>query len=317
MNKEYINSNHILVLGGAGFIGTNLCLKLLKNNESVISFDRPGTNMQTIISEGAIDKYGYLHDFKDNDFADNLLSSVDTVYHLVSTTCPTNSNLNIASEIEENVIATVHMLDACVRNNVKKVIFLSSGGTVYGKEHNGIVKEEDDACPISSYGIQKLTIEKILYLYHEIHGLDYRIVRLANPYGPYQRPNGIQGVVSTFTWKAIHNDEITIYGDGKAIRDYIYIDDAIEGILNISTEKASHKIYNLGSGQGLSVLQVTDAISKALDKKLTIVHTPTRPVDVPVNILNIDRYISDFGCPDFININDGIKRLADFYYLNE
>ena len=116
---------------------------------------------------------------------------------------------------------------------MKKIIFISSGGTIYG-EGKCPLSEEAPTNPITTYGIQKLTIEKIIYLYSYIHGIDYRIVRMANPYGPYQRPNGKLGAVTTFTYKALKNEMIEIYGDGTNVRDYIYIDDAIAAIINVA-----------------------------------------------------------------------------------
>ena len=311
------NRNQILILGAAGFIGTNLTLRLLKEGKEVVAFDVPHANMELHEKMGAKIARGTLRSLTDEECRPALdFTRIDTVYHLISTTCPTNSNKDIVREMEENVIDTLRLLNVLVENGVKKIVFLSSGGTVYGKEHTGVVSEEDEACPISSYGVQKLTIEKLLYLYHEMHGLDYRIVRLSNPYGPYQKHNGVQGVVSTFLWKAMHDEEINIYGDGSVIRDYIFIDDAIEGILNIASDGAGAKLYNLGSGHGVSVNEVCDAIAQVLGVTLNVTHTPARAVDVPKNVLNVERYESEFGAAGKIALRDGIRRLKEFYENN-
>jgi len=319
MSKS-IDDKLIFVLGAGGFIGTNLCRRLISDGKKLVVFDREGTGLDalslyadSIQAPTPIVIYGDFDDFRDTNLGDKYLTDVGIVYHLISTTCPTNSNKNIASEMDSNVITTINLLDACVRNNVDRVIFLSSGGTVYGKDHTGVLREDDEAYPISSYGIQKLTIEKMLYLYGEMYNLDYRVVRLANPYGPYQKPNGIQGVVSTFTWKSLNDESITVYGDGSVIRDYIYIDDAVDGIIKISSDQAKYKLYNLGSGMGTSVSQVIECISKALNKELDIQYTPGRQVDVPKNVLDVSRFISDFGNPYRIQLEEGIRKLADFY----
>jgi len=316
MNLTTLQGKKILILGAAGFIGTNLTFRLAREECSLVCFDRPDSNMKHLSGENISTACGFLADFADDDRAEELLQGTDIVYHLISTTCPTNSNIDIASEMQDNVISTIRLLDGCVKNKVKRIVFLSSGGTVYGKEHDGILSECDEASPISAYGIQKLTIEKMLYLYKEMYGLDYRIVRLSNPYGPYQRPNGIQGVVSTFTWKALHDEPITVYGDGSVVRDYIYIDDAIEGIINISSDNVRYALYNLGSGIGLSVNEVTKAIESALDKSLKINFTAGRAVDVPINVLNISRYTEEFGNPVSVSLEDGVKRLLQFYENN-
>ena len=307
------DNKKVIVLGAAGFIGKNLSLRLIRDGFNVKCFDRAGTDMTILQSENSNFIFGEFADFSDDSKAEHILKDVDVVFHLISTTCPTNSNTNIESEFECNVLGTIRLLEACVKNNVKKIVFLSSGGTVYGKNHDGILAEEDETSPISSYGIQKLSIEKLLYLYYEMHGLDYRIVRLSNPYGPYQRPNGVQGVVSTFTWKALHEEDITVYGDGSVIRDYIYIDDAIEGILQIASDNSKNKLYNLGSGIGTSVNEVIETISKVIGRSLHIEYLESRKVDVPVNILNTGRFCDEFGTASVISMEEGVKRLIEFY----
>lgn len=321
MTERQQEKNSILILGAAGFIGTNLTLALLKkeNCPGLLLFDRPGVAYAAPVMEAF--REGKVQ-FLEGEFSlagsgekikDLLkLEKVHTVYHFISTTCPTNSNKNIAAEMEANVISTIHLLDGCVETGVKKVIFLSSGGTVYGKNHTGICKEEEEAFPISSYGVTKLTIEKLLYLYDQIHGLDYRIIRLSNPYGPYQRPNGVQGVVTTFVYKALKKETIQVYGDGSVIRDYIYIEDAIDGILRIAQADSKEKLYNLGRGQGRSVSDVIEAIEEVLSEKLSVNYLPGRPVDVPVNVLDISRFEKEFGSFSPIGLKEGIERTAAF-----
>lgn len=309
--------NKILILGAAGFIGTNLTLRLLQSHKSLYLFDRRGAQFAPLVQEAVQQCKASIWEglFQENKWEEQAaqLQEVDTVYHLISTTCPTNSNQDVAKEMEENLIATIHFLDACVEHGVRKVIFLSSGGTVYGKEHTGICKEAEEAFPITVYGVQKLTIEKILYLYWQIHGLDYRIVRLSNPYGPYQRPDGIQGVVTTFTWKALHDEPILVYGDGSVVRDYIYIDDAIEGILRIAEQPGNYRLYNLGSGKGRTVEEVIRIIAQVLQKQMKVSYQSSRAVDVPVNVLDVSRFKQDFGEFVPIELEEGIVRLARFF----
>lgn len=247
----------------------------------------------------------------DMDF-DSILKDQDVVYHLVSTTVPTTSNQHISQELVSNVIFSANLFEACIRCGVKKVVFISSGGTVYGKEVDCPLKEKTATNPISSYGVQKITIEKLLYLYRYMYGLDYRIIRLANPYGPYQRPNGVLGAVTTFTYKALKGDEITVYGDGSVVRDFIYIDDAIRAIMKIVNGENKHRTFNLGCGYGTSIKQVLETIEKALGIKLNVSYLEGRRVDVPVNYLDISRYEKYYGALNPISLEDGIKKTADF-----
>lgn len=145
-----------------------------------------------------------------------------------------------------------------------------------------------------------------------MYGLDYRVIRLANPYGPYQRPNGILGAVTTFTYKAIKGEEINVFGNGTVIRDYIYIDDVVKGIVNITDGKGKYRTYNFGCGYGTSINELLDIIEKTLKTKLNIVYKQGRKVDVPVNYLDISRYEEDFGKISPVNLIEGIKLTAEF-----
>lgn len=313
-----------LILGAAGFIGTNMTKRLLCEGKSLILFDREEAVYQEIIQRAESEekcrlvKGSFTH-MKKEDWLELIpdFEDVETVYHLVSTTCPTNSNRDVKQELEENVISTIHLLDACVAAGVPKIVFLSSGGTVYGKDHRGLCKEADEAFPITVYGMQKLFIEKTLYLYKQMYGIDYRIIRLANPYGPYQNPNGVQGAVTTFLWRALHDEKITVYGDGSVVRDYIYIDDAVEGILKIANGNGGNVLYNLGSGKGHSLIDVIECLKKVLDKELLVEFKEGRAVDVPVNVLDISRFEQDFGKFTYLSLEEGIKCLLEFYRENE
>lgn len=303
----------ILLLGAAGFIGTNLTIELAKKTEDEITLvDRSKAFFKPIVSMDLKNVHILEADLTvDMDF-DSILKDQEVVYHLVSTTVPTTSNQHISQELVSNVIFSANLFEACIRCGVKKVVFVSSGGTVYGKEVDCPLKEKTATNPISSYGVQKITIEKLLYLYRYMYGLDYRIIRLANPYGPYQRPNGVLGAVTTFTYKALKGDEITVYGDGSVVHDFIYIDDAIRAIMKIVNGENKHRTFNLGCGYGTSIKQVLETIEKALGIKLNVSYLEGRKVDVPVNYLDISRYEKYYGALNPISLEDGIRKTADF-----
>lgn len=303
----------ILLLGAAGFIGTNLTIELAKRTEDEITLvDRSKSFFKPIVSMNLKNVRSLEADLTiDMDF-DSILKGQEVVYHLVSTTVPTTSNRHIPQELISNVIFSADLFEACIRCGVKKVVFISSGGTVYGKEGDCPLKEKTATNPISSYGVQKITIEKLLYLYRYMYGLDYRIIRLANPYGPYQRPNGVLGAVTTFTYKALKGDEIAVYGDGSVVRDFIYIDDAIRAIMKIVEGENKHRIFNLGCGYGTSIKQVLETIEKALGIKLKVSYLEGRKVDVPVNYLDISRYEKYYGALNPISLEEGIRKTADF-----
>jgi UDP-glucose 4-epimerase len=300
----------IALIGGAGFIGTNLAIHLSKTDEVTV-IDRDEQYFTTLKSLN-LPIYYLVAPFELSANFDSQIAGQDVVYHLASTVIPGNSNQDIGAELEANVIVTCKLLDACVRQNVKKVVFISSGGAIYGKKGICPIKEDTVTYPITSYGVQKLTIEKLLYLYRYQEGLDYRIIRLANPYGPYQRPNGKLGVVTTFVYKALTSGRLEVYGDGSVVRDFIYIEDAVRGIQKIVDGENDIRVFNLGSGRGTSVNQVIDVIKKTVRSDLSVSYIAGRTTDVPMNYLDISRYERIFGTLNPIELEDGINLTAEF-----
>lgn len=303
----------ITILGAAGFIGTNLALKLVEDtkNEIVLIdekkeyFDECVTSISSRIrvvecNIGLVDNF------------DDMLAEQDLVYHLYSSSIPSTSNLNIGEELSKNISVSAKILDSSVKGQVKKVVFISSGGTVYGNNVQCPIIEDSSTNPISAYGLQKLMIEKMLYVYNNLYGLDYAVVRLANPYGPYQRPNGALGAVTTFSYKALTNERIVVYGDGSVIRDFIYIDDAIKAVLNIANNSFDEKIFNIGSGKGTSIKQILGAIEGVLNEPLNITYEKGRMADVPTNYLDVSRYEKNYGRMNFIELEEGIEKTMEF-----
>ena len=303
----------VIILGAAGFIGTNLAIALSNIANIELTLVDSKAEYFNPLAKKRIKTVKLLESGFDmkTDF-DALLQGQEVLYHLASTNIPSTSNKKIPDELEANVIVTAKLLEACVRNNIKKVVFISSGGTVYGKEVNCPLKEDTPTYPISSYGIQKITIEKLLYLYNYMYGLDYRVIRLSNPYGPYQRPNGVLGVVSTFTYRALKEEEIIVYGDGSVVRDFIYIDDAIKGILKISNGESKHKTFNLGCGYGTSILTLIKTIENVLQVSLNVSFQEARRVDVPVNYLDIGRFEHIYGKLNPVELSIGVLLTANF-----
>ncbi len=298
---------NILLIGATGFIGTNLALKLSNGNDKLFLLSMKIDNEY---KELFIDKnveFIETNITNETNF-DSITKNIDTVYHLFCSCVPANSNLNIKKNIINDVEITINLLDSMVKNNSKKIIFISSGGAIYGN-NNFAPNETTPTNPITAYGIQKNTIEKLLFMYQYNYGLDYRIIRLSNPYGKYQKPNSGQGLISTFVYNAMNNLELNIYGDGTNVRDYIYIDDAINGIINIAGDNSLYKIYNLGSGKGTSINEIVNYIKIYVNSDVDIKNTDKRISDVKSIILEISRYAKEFGNPVNIDIEKGIKDL--------
>lgn len=307
---------NITLIGGAGFIGTNLAIALSQNRDNHVTVIDSQKEFFSQMKRLELPIRYVVGSFDEKADFDSQVKNADVVYHLASTNIPGTSNFDIPNEMRANVVVTSELLDACVRQDVKKVIFISSGGTVYGKKGHCPIDEDTVTYPITSYGIQKVTIEKMLYLYRYQKGLDYRVIRLSNPYGPYQRPNGKLGVVTTFVYRALTDGNLKVYGDGTVVRDFIYIDDAVRGILNVANGENELRIFNLGSGKGTSINEVIEIIRKTIRQNLTVDYISGRDVDVPVNYLDISRYNNAYGELKQISLEDGVYKTAQFMKAN-
>jgi UDP-glucose 4-epimerase len=253
----------ILLLGGYGFIGTNIIKYIDENypeDYSVIVFDRFINHQKNITFKCVIKSYA--GDFSDklnikSIFFDN---NIDLVIHSLSATVPLSSE-NVFFDIDSNLKPTLELLSIMVDSNVNRIIYISSGGAIYG--NNGKTKhfEDEDVFPISSYGIVKLAIEKYLFQYHFVYGLRPLIIRLSNPYGPYHYSLS-QGVVNIAIEKALSNTLFQVFGDGSAKKDYIYITDFCDILFRLLKNDVFKNIFNIGSGNILNINQILSSIKE-------------------------------------------------------
>jgi UDP-glucose 4-epimerase len=298
----------ILVLGGNGFIGSHLVDKLLRENHYVRVFDRNEEHYRKALAN--VDYF--TGEFGNRGLLSEALDGIDIVIHMISSTLPKTSNDDPAFDIQSNVVDSLFLLEQCVAKKIKKIIFISSGGTIYGYPQSLPVKEDHQTNPICSYGIGKLTIEKYLYLFKELYDLDYVILRPSNPYGSRQNPFGIQGVISVFIGKILRNETIEIWGDGSVVRDYIYVADLVEAIyLTISCE-SSYRLFNVGMGKGYSLMELLSVIKNISGCDIKISNTPTRACDVPKIYLDITRATEELNWTPSTSIETGIKYTWDF-----
>ena len=281
---DSLASKKCLVLGGGGFIGTNLCLALTGKVAELRAFGRRQSFPASLQDVDWIPG-----DFRDSGAVAAALSGCDTVFHLISGSTPVSGNIDMTFDIQASVSSTIHLLEACRAQSVKKVIFVSSGGAVYGVPEITPTPETAPTNPISAYGITKLTIEKYLHLFEHHHGIEYRVLRVANPFGPYQTAVRGQGVIAAFLGKAMKNEPVDIYGDGSVIRDYLYIDDVVRAIIAGTTHDGKDRIFNIASGVGRDLLSLMKDIEAILGRKIEVRRHEGRKVDVPVSVLDISR----------------------------
>jgi UDP-glucose 4-epimerase len=210
------------------------------------------------------------------------------------------------------VISTLHLLQAAKKAGVKKVIFFSSGGTVYGVPQRIPISENHPTDPICSYGIQKLAIEKYLKLFHHLYGLDYAVMRMSNPYGERQRPLASQGAVAVFLYKAMLREPIEIWGDGSVTRDYVHVSDVAGVIPVLVRYSGKHKIFNIGSGKGTSLLELIKIAETITGDSIEVRFRPARPFDVPVNILDISLAKRALSWTPAVDLEEGARRTLKF-----
>jgi UDP-glucose 4-epimerase len=296
-----------LILGGNGFIGSHLIDKLLLEGHHVRVFDKYPERYRKPLEK--VDyKYG---DFGNRGLLSESLNDIDIVFHLISTTLPKTSNDDPAFDVQSNVVETIFLLEECIKRNIK-IVFISSGGTVYGMPVELPITEVHPTEPLCSYGITKLAIEKYLALFNHLYGLDYVILRPSNPYGSRQNPSGIQGAISVFLGKVAKGEPIEIWGDGKITRDYIYVDDLVIGIYKAATIKSQSRIFNLGIGKGYSLNDIVDVICKVTQREVKVVYEDKRLFDVPKIYLDITKAKEQLSWEPVVSLEDGIKITWEF-----
>ena len=312
MNRP--SSRKVLVIGGSGFIGGHLCRRLLSQNYLPVVFDRVPPTVDGVEYHCG-DMSGVA------DLWPSLLENVEAVYHLAWTTKPQSANNDPLFDLQSNVAGGVHLLDGMARlSHRPRLIFISTGGAVYGQTGSAPVPEDHLTNPLNAYGISKLTLEHYLRLYHHLHGLDYLVFRPGNPYGEGQDPAGAQGAVAVFLGKILRGEPITIWGDGKVVRDYLHIDDLISALVDGLAYRpmaASPRVFNVGSGRGVSLNELVGLLEQASGQRAEVAYTPARKTDVPRIVLDVSRIQAHLGWSPRISMEQGLRRTWDWIVASE
>lgn len=293
-----------VLLGGNGFIGGHLARALRDAGHAVVSYDRQPP-ADTPCWPGVEYRLGDLFQPDPVGLTD-ILHRADLVYHLAWRYLPTDSNRYPHRDVTENLVGTLRVLELCIQQGVGRFIFFSSGGTVYGPAQMLPISEAHPTEPRSSHAINKLAVEKYLAVFSQSQGLDYVILRPGNPFGPYQQRRG-QGVIAAFFAQAAAGLPLEVWGDGGVVRDYFYVGDLAEAACLAGQTAHSRTIYNIGSGIGRTLADVIAAIERLLDRPLAVRYHPGRPVDVPVNVLDISKAQAGLGWSPKIAFEDGLR----------
>lgn len=275
-----------LILGGAGFIGANVTHRLVKEGHDVRVFTRAGRSVKNIASLLPYIELIY-GDYMDEVALRKAMTGVDSVVHLISTTFPGTSSDIGTYDVFSNLIPAIRVLENCFANNISRLVYASSGGTIYG-ESDSIINEDHSLNPKSMYGLSKKNIEGYLSFFAKNHQLNVQILRLSNPYGPYQNPYGAQGIIAAAFRSILDETSVKIIGDGQTIRDYIYIEDAVNAFVKALQMQESSTV-NISSGKGKSILEILELIEKVSGRKIQREYVHQRQGDVFKNVLDNTR----------------------------
>lgn len=302
----------ILLLGGYGFIGTNL-LNYIEtyyiNQYRVVVFDKFNTHQHGLTFNCVTESVA--GDFNDSTILENIFIKykIDLVIHSLSSTVPSTSG-NAKYDVVSNLIPTLDLIDLMNRYNSKDIIYISSGGAIYGDYLSKVHNEDDAVYPKSSYGVVKLAIEKYLLSYAELYGFNSLILRVSNPYGKFHY-NNKQGIINIAVRKALNNEVLDIWGDGNGLKDYIFVDDLCEIIMRLIEHGVTTNVYNVASGKILSINEIVKAISSSIPT-FQYRYIRNNIVDVQNFELDITKLRTALGVYTFTSFEKGLAKVIEW-----
>lgn len=297
-------SKRIVVLGGSGFLGRSLTRSLACAGHSVVAASRrPIDSKDKNLTSIEVD-------FSSSDALEDILSGADTVIQLINGINPSTGNSQLIQDVERELKPQIRFLELCVSANVKRVIFASSGGAIYGNASEFPTRESYFPTPRNSYGVIKLTIEKYIELFNIAHGLEFVTLRLSNPYGPGQDFRASQGfLVPSLLDKLRKGEELTIFGDGNDSRDYVYIEDVVRAFLKaVDLEGPTEALLNIGGGGHYSVNEMICMMEDILGQEVAKNHVARRGSDIPRSFLDITKAKRQLDWQPRVALKDGLRR---------
>ena len=302
--------SNILVAGGNGFLGSHLVDALSSSGHYCVTVLDLYPRIYDPLPKDVTFIQGNLDDI---NLIRRILEdrAIDVVYHCAWTSIHETSNEDPVEDLKANVVPTLRLLEGCRRANIKRIIFLSSGGTVYGFPKNLPIRENHPTNPINAYGVAKLLVEKYLEMYFHLYGLEYVIFRPSVPYGPRQNPHRRQGAVSVFIYHALRGEPITIWGTGDIVRDYFYVEDMTSALLAaLQLPFGRNAIFNLAGLKAYSLNELIHLIERTLSVRVRVSYESARRFDVPQLHLDISAASTELRWAPTTSLSDGIQRTA-------
>jgi len=301
----------ILITGGAGFIASHIADAYIELGHSVVIVDDLSTGFEENINPKA--KF-YKLDIRDLESLKEIFEKEkpEIVNHHAAQIDVRKSLKDFLFDAEVNIIGSLNTLKLSLDYGVKKFIFASTGGAIYGEPFYLPADEKHPALPLSPYGAAKLSIEHYLYVFHQNFSLPYIALRYANVYGPRQNPLGEAGVVAIFTDKMVKGERPIIFGDGEQTRDFVYIKDVVSAnIIALETEKVG--VFNIGTGKRTSVNEVFRKIKEALGEEIEPIYAEERKGEVRHIALDYSLAERELGWRPQYDFDSGLRETIDFY----
>lgn len=295
----------ILALGGTGFIGNNFVKRFAKKEKIRVFGRRKNSEMNDKNIEFIEGDFRYIE-------FESILGQVDTVFHFISTSTPYDGTNGIIKDIENNLLPTIRLFESMKKMNIKKIYFISSGGTIYG-ECRTPATEDSKLSPGCTYAVQKASIEYYLDLYEKYDNIQGYILRISNPYGLEMNKKKNQGIIPIFTQKILKGETIDVWGTGKNKRDYIYIDEVIDAIESVYRYNGMYRVFNIGTGKSYSIQEIIRLIEKETGLKAKINYVKNRKCDLMNSSLNTSLIYQECGWKSKMTIEQGIKNYVNTF----
>lgn len=302
-----------LILGGSGFIGRHVAQLLVKKGHSVILASRGPARLA--LPPNLEPQVEWRHFELERANWESLVQGVDVIHHYAWSSIPSTATADPAADLSSNVLSTLGLMDALRKNSQQstKLVFASSGGTVYGKPMRVPVQEDHSLNPITAYGAGKAAVEMYLGAYRETYGLDCRVARMSNAFGAGQNLAKGLGAATTFIHRAIMYQPIVIWGDGEIVRDFIHISDVAAGLVALASapRMVDRWKFNIGSGHGVSLNGVLAELESQLGRRIDVRYETGRKFDVPVSVLDISLIHETLGWKPLLSFSEGVAKTLE------